>query len=683
MRRFLPGPPSRGTDLADSPTRQTALALRLGSGTEQLKLVRLDAFEAMSQHFAITLEVLSLDEIELLPNLGKTAAIESKLDGKALRHFHGIVVDAEYVEEINGAGFVYRLVLAPAAQLHDQGSNYRIFQNKPVIDIIKSVLSECSISFEVKASSGTRQLAYCVQYGESDFDFVSRLMEEEGLYYYYSHTASAHTMVLCDKPSCHAPLPAGPLTYNPLSDSTALVDSTVRGASSGIFIQSWHERATTGGEARVTMRDYDFKQPTRPRQAEATERSAHPLDEIEVYNWPGRYYQEPAGQTLSTVMLESRRAQRLRYDGTSTYAGIETGYHMQLKSHPIDRFNRNYLIIRCRTTLATEQHRSGGGGGQTFVEITTVPHDVAFRAPIVTPRPSARGPETAVVTGPAGEEIHVDEFGRIKVQFHWDREGKLDDKSSCWIRVSQTGGLGNIIIPRIGHEVLVDFINGNPDRPIIVGRVFNASHMPVYNLPEHKTKALWRTKTYKRTTGDSLPEAEALDTKAPGANELRFDDATGKEEFFMHAERDMNTRVRHNETHKVGRDVEISVGKNRKERVGKNEDILIEANRKEEVKGTETVTVHKDRKVDIKSNDTLNVTKKIKVTSGDTIEITAAKKITLKCGGSTITIDPTSIKIATTQLKMEASAKAKLKAAMTNVEASGILVAKGSLVKIN
>lgn len=344
--------------------RQTALALRLGNGTEQLKLVRLDAFEAMSQHFSITLEILSLDEIELLPNLGKAASIESKLDGRVLRHFHGIVVDAEYVQEIGGAGFVYRLVLAPAAQLHDQGSNYRIFQNKPAIEIIKSVLSECSIAFEIKASSGTRQLAYCVQYGESNFDFISRLMEEEGLYYHYRHSSSAHTMVICDKPSCHSPLPAGALTYNPVSDSAAMVDSTMRGVAGGVFIQSWHERATTGGEARVTMRDYDFKQPTRPRHAEATERSAHPLDEIEIYNWPGRYYQEPAGQTLSAVMLESRRAQRLRYDGTSTFAGIETGYQIEIKSHPIDRFNRTYLVVRCRTTLATEQHRSGGAAGR-------------------------------------------------------------------------------------------------------------------------------------------------------------------------------------------------------------------------------------------------------------------------------------------------------------------------------
>ncbi len=668
--------------MADSPIRQTALSLRLGNGTEQLKLVRLDAFEALSQHFAVTLEVLSLDEIPLLPNLGKPAMVEAKLDGEVLRHFHGLVVDAEFVEEMDGAGFVYRLVLAPAAQIHQHGSNFRIFQNRSLIDVVKTVLEKCGIAFEVKASGGTRSLAYCVQYGESDFAFVSRLLEEEGLYYFYRHSASAHTMVICDKPGCHVPLPCGALTYNPLSGSVSLADSKERGRA-GLFVQAWHERASTGAESRVTMRDYDFKQPGRPRHAEATERGAHPLDEVEVYRWPGRYYEEATGTTLSTVQLEARRAQRLRYDGTSVNAAIQTGFHLELKGHPVARFNRKYLVSRCRTVLSNEQYRSGGGVGETFVEFSSIPHDVSFRAPLVTPRPVARGPETAVVTGPAGEEIHVDEFGRIKVQFHWDREGKLNDRSSCWVRVSQTGGLGNIIIPRVGHEVLVDFINGDPDRPIVVGRVFNASHMPVYKLPDHKTRALWRTKTYKRTAGDPQPGAETLDTKAPRANELRFEDKTGAEEVFLHAERDMNTRVRHNETHKVGRDVEISVGKNRKKRVGKNEDVLIEANRKEEVKGTETVTVQMDRKVEVRSNDSLKVSKSIKIDAGQEITITAGQKITLKVGSSSITIDPTSVKISTVNLKMEGSAKASLKGGMTNVEATGILTEKGALVRIN
>jgi type VI secretion system secreted protein VgrG len=294
-----------------------------------------------------------------------------------------------------------------------------------------------------------------------------------------------------------------------------------------------------------------------------------------------------------------------------------------------------------------------------------------------------KGLETAIVTGPAGEEIYVDEYGRIKVQFHWDREGELDDKSSCWIRVSQTGGLGNIIIPRVGHEVLVDFVNGNPDRPIVVGRVFNQEHMPVYDLPGEKTKALWRTKTYKQDSGSALPDAEALDSGKPGANEIRLDDATGKEEFYVHAERDMNTRIRHDETHHVGKDVEIKVGKNRTETVGVDETITIKRDRTEDVKGKETVTITGDRKHTIKSNDTLDVTKTIKIDAGKEIQITAAQKITITVGSSSITIKPTSIEVKTVQLKMSASAQAELKSAMTDVKASGILTAKGGMVLIN
>jgi type VI secretion system secreted protein VgrG len=462
-----------------------------------------------------------------------------------------------------------------------------------------------------------------------------------------------------------------------------LTDSKTRSATSAAFVQSWHEQASSGAEAQVTFRDYDFKQPRRPREAKADERKAHDEDAVEIYRWPGRYYAEGDGKNLGEVLLQSRRAQRLRYSGTSRFVGIQPGFVFTLEGHPNARMNRRYLITSCRTLLADEQYRSGGGAGEVRVEFTAIPDDVQYRAPIVTPRPAAKGPETAVVTGPAGEEIHVDEFGRIKVQFHWDRLGQRDDKSSCWLRVSQTGGLGNIIIPRIGHEVLVDFINGNPDRPIVVGRVFNAQHMPVYPLPANKTRALWRTKTYKQEKGSALPAAEGLDTGAPGANELRFEDATGKEEVFLHAERDMNTRVRHSETHHVGRDVEIKVGKNRQETVGKNETILIKENRAEEVKGTETVKVVKDRRVTIDSNDTLKVRKKIVIDAGQEIEIKAGAKITINVGGSKITIDPASIKVTTKLLDMKGQATAKLSSAMTTIEARGVLTAKGGMVLIN
>lgn len=664
--------------------RQTSLNLSLAGSRERLQLVYVDAYESLSEAFMITLDVMAKDEISLLPNIGKQAMVECLLDGDHQRYFHGMVVDARYVGGDPADGHFYRLMLAPQAQFHEQGSNFRIFQNKTVIAIIEDVLGTCKIPYKVVASGGKRNLPYCVQYGESDFAFVCRLLEEEGLYYFYAHEASAHRMIICDRPSSHRDLPIGKLRYNPLSDSLAMVDSRARPTGgSGAWVQSWHEHASSGAEAKVTLRDYDFKKPGTPREAQQEDSKAHEEDAIEVYRWPGRYYKESDGKALSNVLLESRRAQRLRYEGTSRSGAIQPGYLVTLDRHPNARFNRKYLVSAVRSQFSSEQYRSGSRSGETQVSFTAIPDDVQFRAPIVTPRPVAKGPETAVVTGPKGEEIHVDEFGRIKVQFHWDRTGQRDDKSSCWLRVSQTGGLGNIIIPRIGHEVLVDFINGNPDRPIVVGRVFNAAHMPVYPLPTHKTRAVWRTKTYKKDMGLAQAGAEPLDTGRPGANEIRFEDATGEEEMFVHAEKDMNTRIRHNETHHVGRNVQIWVGKSRTEEVGEHETILIKQNRKEEVRGTETIKIVKDRNTTIDSNDTLKVRRKIVIDAGQEILINAGAKITIKVGGSTITLDPASLKVATTLLDMRGKATAKLSSAKTNVEGQGVLTAKGGVVLIN
>jgi type VI secretion system secreted protein VgrG len=666
--------------------RQTKLSLKLGGpGGPKPELVRLMADEGLSRPFAITLDVMSKSDIPLLPNLGLPAVVECSIDGEVVRHFHGIVTDGSYMEHLHDGHEMYRLTLSPATWLHEQGSNFRIYQSRQVIDIIKDVLDRCKIDYEVKAKIGTRVLAYCVQYGESDFAFVSRLMEEEGIYYYYRHDAITHKLMICDKTNCHQELAAGRLRFNQSSDTHALADSKSRfNRFKATFVQFWQERASSGSEAKVTMRDFDFQHPAKAVETKSTETKAHELDEIEVYRWPGRYYVEDDGNSLTNVLLESRRAQRLRYEGRSRFMGIQAGFTFALADHPVGRFNRKYLIIACRTRLTAEHFRSGTDSSEGQVEFTAIPDDVQFRAPIVTPRPLAKGPETALVTGPAGEEIHVDKYGRVKVQFHWDREGKLDDNSSCWIRVSQTGGLGNIITPRVGHEVLIDFINGNPDRPIIVGRVFNASHMPVYPLPEHKTRALWRTKTYKRDAGVKWDAAADLETGMPGANEVRFEDKTGEEELFLHAEKDMNTRIRHCETHKVGKNADVFIGKNRTEEVCDDETITIGRDRVETVKGTETVTVVGDRKVAIQSTDALDVSKSLTVTAGTTIDISAGTSITLTVGSSSIVIDQSSIKaVAAVLLDLKGQTTAKLSSPTTTVEGVGLLTASGAMVKIN
>ena len=689
-------------------TRDARLKLTIADA--QLELLRLDASEAMSQPFHITLDFIStLGEFDLFPHLGKPAMVESLHDGEHLRYFHGVITDGYLVGDAvaashgwSGSAYHYRVTLQPKAYFHDQGSDYRIFQDKTVIDIIKDVLGRRGIDHLVKLQAGAAadlKRKYCVQFGESDMSFVYRLMEEHGIYYYYQHEEHRHVMVLCDAASAHTDVAIGHLDFNPLGESMEMAGSGKRGHTN-FYITQWNEHLRSGAESVATMRDYHFKTPRALPTASVAESGKHVDDKIEVFVWPGRYYKGDDGTKLAKVLIESRRAQRIRYDGVTSYTGIQVGRKFKLRKHPVQRFNESHLIIATHTSLSAEQYRSGGGGGgETEVHFTTIPAKAVFRAPHVTPRPMARGPETAVVVGPKGEEIYVDKYGRIKVQFHWDRLGQKDEHSSCWIRVSQTGGLGNVIHPRVGHEVLVDFIAGDPDRPIVVGRVFNEDYMPVYDLPANKTRAVWRSKTYKREVGAELAEAEALDTGKPAANEIRMEDATGAEEFFLHAEKDMNTRVRNIETHRVGKDQAIRIGKNRDKSIGESETvevgknrteevkgdekIKIGGNRVEEVKGDETITIKGNEALKIQGTDTQQITGAMKITCKDEITITAAQKITLKCGASTIVIDTASITCKTLKFEAKAMTLAKIQSTITKVLGSGLTKIQGAIVKIN
>lgn len=690
--------------MADGYDRQTTVTLTLGDGGgEQLKMFQLRASEGLSRHFHIEVEVITQVEIELLPNIGLPAALEAQTEGEHNRYFHGTVVDAKFLRYEEGLGgddspgFFYMFTLKPDAYLHQKGKYFRIFQNKSVMSIITETFERCGILFEAKANSAQRQLTYCVQYGESDFDFASRLMEEYGLYYYYLHEAASHKLIICDKPSSHPALPNSKLTYNPVSASLSTPEAIKRHLRQrNTFVQEWTEIAQSGGEQTFTMRDFDFMAPGSSVESVKTEESAHENDKIEVYDWPGRYWETGDGDTLAMIALEARRAMRVRFLAKSSYMSAQTGHTFKLAEHHHDRFNRGYMIVELKTTIAAEQYRSGIEATPNTVAFTCIPDDTQYRAPQTTPRPVARGPETAVVTGPEGEEIWVDEYGRIKVQFHWDRDGKKDDKSSCWIRVTQHSHLGTITHPRIGHEVLVEFIGGNPDRPIVVGSVYNAGHKPVYELPKHKTKSLWRTKTYKEDKSVAMG-VKKLDTKDPGANELRFEDATGEEELFIHAEKDMNIRVRDNETHHIGTDQAIEIGQDRTETVDRDEKVHIKGDREKEVgdknkNGNEKIKLHGNqeqeilgnREVDIRGSDELKIGQSLEIDVGTTIHIKANQKITIEVGGTSITMDPTSLKAMTTLLTAQGTGTATLKSGgQTTVEASGLVTVKGGMVMIN
>ena len=642
--------------------RQTKLSIDLGK--EQVSIRRMDASEALGRPFSITVEIVAAHgEIDLLPHLGKDAAITLYEDDELLRYFHGIVVEGEYLS-LQQDGVHYRLVLMPWTYLMAQNKNFAIFQDKSALDIAKLIFARypaAKVDYS-RLTGNCAQRIYCVQYGESDFAFATRLLEEEGIYYFFAHSQDQHQMVLCNDPSSHKKTKPGPLEYNPDAIGVGNAGSAARAeGEQQYFLASWRERVMTGAEAKVTVRDFNYEQAASPLEDASDMQKAHPEDVNEVYEWPGGFSEKAQAKPISQNMLRALRANRRSFTAESQALGLCCGNKFTLKFHPNPRFkDKDYLITRTHHVTSIETERSGDAASESMVFIEVVPAETEWQILPTVPRPQVKGPETAIVTGPDSEEIYTDKYGRVKVRFHWDRADTKDEASTCWIRVSQTGGLGNMILPRVGHEVIVDFLNGDPDRPIIVGRVYNSVNMPVYALPDNKTQALWRSKTYKSTASTSFPNAESMDVDDIRANELRFEDKAGAEEVFFHAERDMKTRVRFKESHHVGLDQEIKIGQDRSEHVTRND----------------TVKIDGGRQVEIKEDDSLKVTKNIKIESQSEITISALSKITLKVGSSTITLEQQGIKI-------DAPGTLDAKSPMTTVKGDGMLTLKGGMTMIN
>jgi type VI secretion system secreted protein VgrG len=654
--------------------------LTVGLGGEQVEFIGLTARERLSEPFEIHVQITAtLSEIDLVPYLGEKVAVELREGDEVARYFNGTLVEGEHLLE-GGEGFLYNLVLRPFTHFMDSQHGFAIFQQKTVIDIIKDVFQRAGVSdFELRTSETYEPFEYCVQYAESDFQFISRLMEQEGLYYFFEHSEQKHLMVIADKASTHKPCPtADTLAFNAAAGSTQSyrVDDSL-GAKH--ILDAWHEKVSSLGHERVSLRDYDFKKPENAVDAKATEQAQHPDDNREHYDYPGQFIDAARGNRLSKVRLEEMRCLRQRYFGKTSAKGVQAGATVKIENHPTARYNGEYLIVETTHKLRTESYyTTKGDADKDEIEFTAIPSKTQFRAERRTAKPRVVGMESAVVTGPAGETIYTDEYGRIKVRFHWDRANTPDEQSTCWIRVSQTGGLGNIILPRVGHEVLVDFLHGDPDCPLVTGRVFNQKHMPIYDLPANKTRAVWRTLTY----GEQKPytQAEDLDTGKPKANEIRFEDKGGVEEIFVHAERDMNVRIRYDTSTHIGHNEELKVGYDRQRYVKNDEKVTIDGNRDYTLKKNETNTItegNRTTKIN-RGNDQLTVDMgniSIKASMGK-ITIEAMQEIELKVGN-------TSLKLS----QMDATLKAMMTNikgdAMTEVSAGGILTEKGALIKIN
>jgi type VI secretion system secreted protein VgrG len=553
--------------------------------------------ETVSRPFAHDIELLSEnDQIPLEDVLGATLGLELVVADRKLRHIHGHVTRFAYAGT-QGSFARYRVRLEPWLVLLGRTRDQRIFQEKSVVEIVEQIFDEHGGAFVNRLNASYPSREYCVQYGETDLAFVERLLEEEGIFYFFEHAEGRHELVLIDD-----------VATSTAADGYAEVpyfpeDDLARRDRDHLF--DW-ESALVICPGATVMRSYDFTKPTADLEVRERDPRDHAAAEGEVFAFPDRYHDTERGRTLARIRLEECQAEHARLIGHGTAAGLAAGARFKLTGYPRRDQNREYFIAEVAHEIRADALRSGKETPEDEpyrCRIEVQPLDRPFRPLRRHARPLVAGPETAVVTGPAGEEIHTDEHSRVKVQFHWDREGAKDENSSCWIRVSQAWagpGFGAIVIPRIGQEVVVDFLHGDPDQPLITGRVYNGLAQPPYALPANKTQSGLKSNSSKG---------------GGGSNELRFEDKKGAEEVYLHAEKDENIRVENDKTESVGHDEAIEIGNDRTESVGHDETLSVGNNRSRQVAvdetvavgGNQTVTIGMNRSDTVSANETRTV----------------------------------------------------------------------------
>ena len=553
--------------------------------------------------------------------LGQHATLTVETQGLGKRYLDGIVTQFGMHGQDTGAQVAYRMILSPWLWLATRKSDFKIWQNLTVPQIIESVLEPFGKPMEFKLGRSYRRRDYTVQYNESCYDFVARLCESEGIYWRYVHQPGSHTAVFCDDVvGSHEPLPGGDvIPYYP-PGKIALADKEhIYGWQSGQEVRP----------GRSFLDDHDFKKPRADLSNALRDPPGHSHDQWESYVWPGGYTEHADGETYTRMQLQTDLARQQR---------------AQLTNYPREDQNRQYLVVGVSYHFQENVHSSEGGGGvanggsmQQFA-MEAHPTSVPYRPETVTPKPRTQGPQTAVVVGPAGEEIWTDQYGRVKVQFHWDRVGAMNEKSSCWVRVSTSWAgpqFGAIHIPRIGMEVIVDFLNGDPDYPIILGCVYNAVNMPPWSLPANATQSGILTRSSK----GGAPGA-GMGAGGGDANALRFEDKKGQELLWAHAEKDFLSETENDESKWVGRDRRKTVdrdeinhiGRDRTETVDRDETITVHNHRSERVDHNEKISIGDNRDEDVGLNETIAIGRNRTETVGLNESVTVGKNQTFNVG---------------------------------------------------
>ncbi|MET3577126.1 type VI secretion system secreted protein VgrG [Mesorhizobium robiniae] len=574
---------------------ERATVVQTPVGAELLTFTHLVGRDEISRCLAYTVGfVSSSPDIDPLKMLGGAVSIEGESDPK--RWFSGLISEFR-LTRIEDRLAYYEAVIRPWLWFLGNTTDCRIFQNMSVIEIVEEVFSKYSTAkFEKRLQGSYPPREYCVQYDETDLDFVQRLLEHEGILYFFEHDDGKHTLVLADAMNKLKPAPGYEKVPYHFEGQGSRRDVE--------YITEWIPGSSVRPGAYVHT-DYDFQKPGADLMAKSAQPFGHKLAAGENYRQPGAHLDVGRGDSLAAIRREEIQAVHQRIAAVGTVRGLYSGCTFQLDGFPREDQNQEYLVVSAEYRLFDPGYRAlADVGSENFKVILGVaPAALPYRPPRITPRPIMRGPQTATVVGPSGEEIFTDKYARVKVQFHWDRLGKKDQNSSCFVRVSQTwagSGWGFIQIPRIGQEVIIDFIEGDPDLPIITGRVYNASQMPPYGLPGSATQSGWKSDSSKG---------------GGGYNELMFEDKAGSELVNFQAQKDHNLLIKndrtklvqHDQSDRIDHDAKHSVGHNLDEDVGNNKTVKVGVDQTTDIGNNDTETVGVDRSLTVGSNETINI----------------------------------------------------------------------------
>ena len=610
-------------------------------GEDVLLLASMTTSERLGAPFEYELRLLS-ERIDIGANelLGTPATVALVLPEDGRRFFNG------YVSRFAQAGFdgsyvVYRATLVPWLWFLSRSADCRSFQTKKAPDIVKEIFRAHGFTdFDDRLSGTYRDRDYCVQYRETDLSFVSRLLEHEGIYYFFEHTDGKHTLVLADGYSAHAPVPGYQEVPLFLQQGSGL-----RGVE---HIDDWTlDMEVSPGAFSHTA--YDF---TAPRKDLLTRRSApkgHTLADLEIFDFQGDYTETADGDGYARVRLEEAQVGHEMARASGNARGLACGSLFTLTGHQREDQNREYLIVSAGYTIRSPEFDTtvAHEEGPVFrCTLSAIDAQVPYRPPRTTPKPVIHGPQTAMVVGKSGEEVWTDKYGRIKVLFHWDRYGKADETSSCWVRVAQVWagkGWGGMMIPRIGQEVIVDFLEGDPDQPIVTGRVYNDECMPPYGLPGEATKTALKTSSSKG---------------GGGFNEIRFEDKKGSEQVFVHAEKNQDVRVKNDTLEWVGNDSHLIVKSDQLEEIGGDKHLSVKGDRNEKVSGTVSLNAGMDLQQKVGMKHGLDAGMEIHLKAGMNVVIEAGMSITLKAGGGFVVVGPAGVTISGTPVLVNSGGSA-------------------------